>query len=364
VCNRSAEQNLAVVSRERVFRALSLVLLAVTFAVVLLARNPPILFKAQFWAEDGWFWYPEAYSDGVATLASPRAGYLHTLSRLVALLAQLFPLTRAPTLFAAVAFAVQLAPAVFLVSGRMALVWSSRTARVLFALAYLALPNSYETYVNLATAQSHLALLALLVLTSTPPRGRVATAFDIGTLLLAGLSGPFCLMLLPIALLQLYHQDNSARRWRVGLVLATALVQGSLLIASESARSHAVLGADPLLFARIVATQILGAGFLGLNYMIDLAQQSLWQSPALPLAVALVAAVLVAVAMCRGPRLLCHMVLFAGLTFAAALLVPQVSMTEPQWPLTWACSQSRVRFRGPWAVLRSLFRIQGLSPFP
>jgi len=31
--------------------------------------------------------------------------------------------------------------------------------------------------------------------------------------------------------------------------------------------------------------------------------------------------------------------------------------------LTWACSQSRVRFRDSWGVLRSLFRIQGLSPF-
>src|ERR1700730_13690697 len=35
-----------------------------------------------------------------------------------------------------------------------------------------------------------------------------------------------------------------------------------------------------------------------------------------------------------------------------------------EWSFTWACSQSKARFRGSWAVLRSLFQIQGLSPFP
>jgi len=314
-------------------RAQHLALLSVLFAAVLWLRNPSILLDAQFWAEDGWIWYPDAYSAGLASLFSPVTGYLQTLSRLVALLSQPFPLSWAPTLFAATAFAVQLAPAIFLVSDRMEAAWPSLRGRALFALLYLALPNSYETFVNLTNAQWYLAILAFLVVTGKSPTGWVGTVFDAGVLLLSGFSGPFCLALLPIVLLRLREGSSQAARWRAGLVLIPALVQGGFLLTSIGSRSLGPLGADPILLARIIATQIVGAGLIGSNAMAYLSTEPFWESAALPVAVTLLAAGAAAVALLRGPRLLKYAFLFAWLIFGAALLSPIVDATKPQWPL-------------------------------
>jgi hypothetical protein len=65
--------------------------------VLVVSRRPDVLFHAQFWAEDGKFWYADAYNLGaIAPFLHPAAGYFQTLPRLAALFAQLFPMAVAP----------------------------------------------------------------------------------------------------------------------------------------------------------------------------------------------------------------------------------------------------------------------------
>ena len=118
----------------------------VGFFLLLTLRHPGMPFIAEFWGEDGWEWYPEAYNYGWWHIFYPHTGYLQTISRLVGILVQPFPLTWGPSLFATVALAGQTATLVFLVSSRMEQAWPSQFGRVLFALFYLALPNSSGKY--------------------------------------------------------------------------------------------------------------------------------------------------------------------------------------------------------------------------
>jgi hypothetical protein len=76
---------------------------ALFFAIVLFVRCPATILHPEFWAEDGVIWYSDAYTIGWHSLFSPHTGYLQTISRLVALVAQGFPLQWAPGIFVAAA---------------------------------------------------------------------------------------------------------------------------------------------------------------------------------------------------------------------------------------------------------------------
>ena len=140
------------------------------------ARSPGSLLHPQFWAEDGTLFFQEAFNHGfLATILQPASGYLHSFPRLVAGFSLLVPMEQAPLVFNLAAFVVQLIPALYLLSPRMARIIPSFSARALAALLYVALPASCETHVNLTNSHWHLALTAVCILSATPaadPRTR------------------------------------------------------------------------------------------------------------------------------------------------------------------------------------------------
>ncbi|MBV8592045.1 MAG: hypothetical protein JO212_18650 [Acetobacteraceae bacterium] len=306
----------------------------VMFIALLLMRRPSVLLHADFWAEDGWVWFPDAYNLGWGSLLRPHAGYLQFLSRAVGLFAQLFPIAWAPAIFAAAGLLIQALPAAFLVSHRMQGAWPSSWARWLFALGYIGLPNSDEVYANLTNGQWHLAVLAFLVLVSDPPTSWRSWAFDVAVLILSGLTGPFCLMLLPVAGWQvLRNRENPAAFARLSLVLVAVLVQSGVLLATIANRIHGPLGAGPRTLARIVSMQILLGAALGQPAMWWLRSTSLWADNTAPVLMTIAGLMLALLGAYRGSRLLRQACLFAALLLAAALLQPQVAVSDPQWPL-------------------------------
>lgn len=302
------------------------------FAAALFLRHPGALLMAQFWGEDAWVWYPQAYEQGVRSLLNSETGYLQTFPRLIGLLAQGLPFHLAPTCFAVVAFLVQIAVPLFLLSSRLDRAWPDRTSRLLFGLFYIALPNSYEVQVNLTNSQWHLAILAFLVLQSTPPSGWRGRVFDCSALLLSGLTGPFCVFLFPVALL---HFLRLRDRWRlICLVLVSLCVgfQAVTYLQEAHQRIGTELGASIITGMRIIALNI-GIGLLfGQHAAADVAGSPLWwghRSPAVVICVLGAATLLYASV--RGPAIFREAFFVSGLTFAAALAHPQVSVDQPQW---------------------------------
>jgi hypothetical protein len=300
--------------------------------LLLAVRDSQNLLRAEFYAEDGLVWYAQAYEQGLASLLIPVGGYLNTVQRLVALAAQPLPLAWAPTLFNLFAWLVQAGLVLFLVSARMEQAWPQRGARVLFAGLFALMPAAQETFGILTNVQWYLALFAFLILASTPPRGAAGALLDAAVLVLGGLSGPFCLFLLPLAWQQWRDARDRTRRTRFALILLAALLQAACVVLAGRNQQGWPLGAAAALFFKIVALIPLQAEF-GLRVVSHLVQWPQWQVPLVTTAIGLWALAMFAAGWIAGPRLLRQFLLFCLLMFAAALYKPAINETLEQWPL-------------------------------
>ena len=165
---------------------------ALVACLLIFLRRPDALLNPQFLAEDGTYYYAQAYNlGGLRALFLPAAGYLLITDRLIAAVAVLFPMAWAPALFNVYAILWQAAPVAFLLTRRFDQLIPNWYARGAIALLYLAIPNSSELDASVTYIQWHLALLAFLVVIAAPRSGRAWRVFDGAVILLCGLDGPF-----------------------------------------------------------------------------------------------------------------------------------------------------------------------------
>ncbi|MFL6416888.1 MAG: hypothetical protein ACJ74Y_14590 [Bryobacteraceae bacterium] len=321
------------------FPALLLAFVLASLAVI--SRRPDALFYPQFFAEDGNIWFADAYNIGwLRALANTHTGYFQTLPRLGAALALAVPLPYAPLITNLVGLVVQVAPAVFLVS-RRASNWAPLRIRVLMAAAYVALPNTSELNVSITEAQWHLGLLACLVALSRPPRTRAGVAFDLTTLALCGLTGPFCVVLVPAALAFWWIQRTP---WRltVAIVLGSAALIQSISLLSSAAQTRAPmpLGASFNLFCRILVSQIFLGPLLGMNGALRRGDLYIYAFTAIGLGFLLYC--------CMRARVEWKLfMVVSALIFAGSMMTPQASYDQPQW----------VALAGAWGVRYWFFPI-------
>ena len=304
----------------------------IAFAIVV-SRRPDALFNPQFWAEDGKYWYANAYNLGILpSLFLPHTGYLQTISRLTGSLAQFFPLAFAPLIFNLVAIAIQILLVNLVISSRFAALIPTLKSRLLLGLVYLALPNSYEINANITNAQWHLALLACIVVLAAPSRFWIWRCFDVGVVLLSALSGPFAILLTPIAAIRWWVRRQ---KWLFSIlvILATgALVQSLTLL--QQTRTASQLGASPKLFFKILTGQIFLSSLFGqTGYERIMPRHSLY----LPLSVLICGISLLGLlyALFRAPLELRLFIIFAALIFVTSLASPATGSSTPQWEVLW-----------------------------
>jgi len=243
-------------------------LIAIGLAVALvISRQPSAVTHAQFFAEDGHVWFADAYNLGwLASLFRTYSGYYQTLPRLAAALALLVPLASAPLLMNLVGLFIQILPVPILLSARLS-DWGSLPLRASFALIYLALPNCREIHVTVANAQWHLALVACLLVVASAPRSKGWKCFDVAVWVLCGLTGPFCVVLFPIAGIMLWLRRETWR-WIAAVIFAltSAIQANALLFTDHAARSHSwKLGANIEWLTRLLASQVYLGTLLGRN---------------------------------------------------------------------------------------------------
>jgi len=301
-------------------------------AIIVVSRRPDVLFHAQFWAEDGKFWYADAYNLGaILPFLHPAAGYFQTLPRLAALFALMFPLALAPLVLNIIGIVIQILPVQFLLSSRCREL-GSFAGRCLFAFLYLALPNSNEMHVNITNSYWRLAFLAMLILFSLPGRSMLWNIFDYGILALCGLTGPLIIFIVPIAGVLYLWEKRSPRRLTLLIACAAgaAIEVLSVVIAGGSERVvNAVRGATPELFFQILAKQVFLAVLVGRRTVIDYSFES-GLGLTLAIVVVLIGAAIELYALIKAPLPWKAIILFSTCTLAGGMTFPM--MHSPQWP--------------------------------
>lgn len=310
---------------------LLLFVVVAAFAIVVL-RRPDAVLNPQFWAEDGKYWYAEAYNLGaIHSLLLPHTGYFQTISRLTAAFTMMFPLAWAPFIFISVAIIAKVLPVILILSSRFSSLIPSFRTRVLLPFIYLALPNSWEVHANLTNAQSHLALLAFMVIIAEPNDHLAWRLFDIVMILLAGLSTPASILLIPIAARWWWIHRG---KWPLIILITTCccgLIQAtSFLLTAQQTRILEPLGATPELFIRILSGQVFLAALIGQKGYEQIFSPSGWYT-AFASVVAVLGLMVVVKALFKAPEELRLFIIFAAMMFGSALITPNLRATVPRW---------------------------------
>ena len=298
--------------------------------IILFLRRPDAFLVPQFWAEDGKFWYADAYNYGPwGSILMPYAGSLQLAMRLVGSLAVLGPLRFAPTFFVLVAILIKLLPAVLINAKRFAGLIPDVRARLLITVFYLLIPSGYEVHANLTNINWHLALLAFMVIVVRKSTSRPWRMFDVAVTVLAGLTGPFAIILSLVAFLNFRQHKNSQNKMLLKILVVCAVLQIIiLLLGPGNARLSQPLAPSIALFFQIIGARIGLATIIGSN----LAGRLLQPQNLISLLSGLVVVGVTILCYLKARFSLRLLIIFSWLTLAAALLKPQASDMVAQWP--------------------------------
>ena len=293
--------------------------------VAIVSRRPDALTNPQFYAEDGAVWYANAYNLGwLHSLALPEGGYLNTFQRQVAAFSLLFPLLYAPLVMNLVGILVQALPANILLSPRCA-DWATPRTRCVMAAIYIALPNTQEIHIVLTNTQWHLALIAVLLAFARPAQRWYWVCFDVAVITTCALSGPFCIVLLPLTLLFWFLRRHSWTLVLAGIMAACSAVQLFELSRASGIRKTGELGASLMLLVRIVAGQIFAPAIVGRsNFAVEATSAEV-------LAVFCLGLVIVLIAVRHTSLALQLFTAFAVVILAGSLKSPLAKFDIPIW---------------------------------
>ena len=228
-------------------------------AAVLGLRRPDAWTNPQFWAEDS-FYYSSALLTGGRAFLENRGGYLNTLMRAVAALAGRLDPAVAPAIFVAAGTLGTLLVCGLTLSPRCPLPKYGG----LCALAIVLVPEAHEVLLNLVNVQWVLGAGLILILLSADPTTPGARAFDLAAAAVIGLTGPFCILLLPGFAVRAWQRRSRASLVLLAAVAACAAVQllelrtyGASLYAKQGAQVHAEL------FLPVIGRRVFGSLFMG-----------------------------------------------------------------------------------------------------
>lgn len=242
--------------------------LLTAFALLVIFRLPRAWAQGRFLDEEATVFLAYAWHHPwLDALFRPFGGYwnlgANSTTLLVARLVKYgwVSLAHAPYLTMTMALAVQLLPAVLILTGRAT--WLAGRIAVIAALLIVALaPATEEVFFNVLHIQFHLALCVALIVALDAPRRRSVQIGYGALLFLAPLCGPGAIAFLPMfALRGLVDRDRS-RAWQLAAFAAGAAVQLLLFYGSNPMRGHLL---DPgtivsVMTVRLIAMPLLGFG--------------------------------------------------------------------------------------------------------
>jgi hypothetical protein len=316
--------------------------------IITILREPSLVFHAQFYAEDALTWFGQAYHFGwLNSLAMPDVGYLNTLPRLGAGLEMLVPFRWAPLAGILFGALVQCLPVPIVLSVRCRN-WGNLSQRSLIAAVYVLCPNAREIHMVLTNTQWHLTVAVLFLAFGSAPRGWAGRILDMLLFLLCGLSGPFCIVMVPLVALYWWQRRQPWSLMQLASLALCSLVQAHF-IATSLDRKPGPLGAGLVPLLRIFGGNVVGGAIFGGHYIGRFAP--------LPLIVAAaLGGLILYVYVLRFANLELKLLVLYGVgLLAASLRSPLALGSKPAWILIADANESRYFYFPMLAFLLGIF---------
>jgi hypothetical protein len=224
----------------------------VTFLAVLVLRRPETLTHAEFWNEDGQVFYIGSYfGSPIDQLTRSYAGFLHAVPRVASWLERLVDVSMAPIVGNAIALIIVAGLATWIASDRLAPVLPAHSSRLILAALLVLLPGSWETLGSITLVQFYLGIFLVLSILAAAPEGGPGRAAMLGAIALSGLTGPFGILLAPVAWARAWLRRDAWSLALAGVLTACALVQAvALLLGTRVPVTPTPEGTAALILAR------------------------------------------------------------------------------------------------------------------
>jgi hypothetical protein len=227
------------------------------YALLLVLRAPTLLVSPRLWAEEATVYLAHALSaSGWQALAAPHLGYYSLLPNVATLLAARVPLEWAPAVTFAVAFAVQLLPAVLVLTANTPALATPLRRGIALLLVLATVPNK-EAWLNTINSQFYLAICAGLILISGPGTPGVAWLRR-GVLAVGGLTGVPSLFLAPLYWLRALLERSREHAVQAVILSACGVVQLLVVVNAVEGGARALhVTPDIVLTALFVKSVVL-----------------------------------------------------------------------------------------------------------
>ena len=327
-------------------------IIALFFCLIVISRRIDAVTYPQFYAEDGVFWYSEAYhaENFWEPFLVPKQGYFQTVSRIGGFIGNLVDINYAPLTFNLIAIFFEILPALFFLSKRFNKIVPQFYIRFLLGVIYLSLLGTAETHANLTNVQWRLALLMFLITIAPQSKKTLWKIFDHFFLLLSGLSGPFVFFVLPVALIYYYYKKTFKLFYsKITILIITAMIQFYsyffIISSGMAARSEMSLGANFINFFKIISGNIFIRGVLSRKYTKLITHLEFWwDNGYLPVIIGIIGMFILCYVLWKACLEIKLLIVFTFLVFFAALASPQGSLTMPQWEYLAGGSGGRYYF--------------------
>jgi hypothetical protein len=240
-------------------------LILIAIALALFARRPDAFISPQFWAEDGPIFFLQQYQYGASAIATPTAGYLLLIPRLIAFFSQtFFDYAHIPRIYSLSSLTATLLVASSILSPRLRIKYKG-----LLALSLVLIPHyGNEVFLTITNIQwISCLLLVLVILKCKPDRqyGHVAMqqAADIFAIIIIGLTGPFLVVLLPLFLWKWKRESSKYNCLIAAIALLISAIQLTIIFSHSSNSGLSTLDLDIKALSAFLGFKVFGGLYLG-----------------------------------------------------------------------------------------------------
>lgn len=203
---------------------------ALVFGFVAIAivsiRKTDALYNPQFWAEDGVIFFSQDAEFGPAAIFKTYSGYLHLVPRLIAWVGGHLSACHVPAFYVGSALVCFGLTTARLFSPRLTL-----PNKPLLALALALVPHQGEVFATPTNIQWFAALLFPMILLSEDARTRAQRARDLVIAGVAGLTGPFSILVAPLFVVRWWRRRSRESLLLLAVVGGCAAIQAVLILA-------------------------------------------------------------------------------------------------------------------------------------